>query len=615
MCGIAGSIGLTRPGPERRRRALDALKARGPDAEGEFSATFCDVQVSLLHTRLSIIDLDPRANQPFARDGLVMVYNGEVYNYLEIRQDLERLGHTFSTSSDTEVVLKAYQTWGPDAFDKFEGMWALAILDPERGLVLSRDRFGEKPLYTQIVDGTLYFASEISALAALSGRRPRIDQTHAMRFLVNGYKAANKTPRTFYEDVGVFPHASWALLTKGEAPRPQAYWQLSYQPREMSEQEALDETRRLLERAVKLRLRADVPLAFCLSGGVDSTALASIAAKTFGQDIHCFSIIDDDPRYDESANIDAVVQDLGCTVTKAHTTTDGFFERLDSLVAYRREPVFTISYVIHSQLSENIRANGYKIATSGTAADELFTGYYDHYSMWLAEMSAEYQAAGRTDFQTLVDDWKQSYGAVVRNPLLQDPLAFAKNPAQREHIFLNQDVFENLLAQPFHEDFTESHYSDNLLRNRMMNELFHESIPVILREDDANSMRCSVENRSPYLDRQLAEFLYTVPSRYLIKDGYAKWLLRAASEGALTDQVRLDQTKKGFNASILSLVDVKDPDTRDRLLADGPIFDVLDRNKIATLLDSEDWPNSMSKFLFSFISTQTFMDQHADWDV
>jgi len=615
MCGIAGSIGTTQPSKIRRQKALDALKQRGPDAKGVITTTLGQHHVSLLHTRLSIIDLDPRANQPFTRHGLTLIFNGEVYNYLELRDELIAGGHAFTTQSDTEVVLQAYRAWGTDAFNKFEGMWALAILDPDRGLVLSRDRFGEKPLYTQIVGDTLYFASEISALAALSGHRPSVDQTHVLRFLVNGYKAANKTPRTFYEDVTVFPAAAWAVLTSGQAPQPQTYWRLTYAPCEMSEAEAQDETLRLLERSVKLRLRADVPLAFCLSGGVDSTALAAIAAKRFGHDIHCFSIIDDDPRYDESTNIDAVVQDLGCTVTKIHTSHEGFFERLESLVAYRREPVFTISYLIHAQLSESIQAQGYKIAISGTAADELFTGYYDHYSMWLAEMNAAFQKAGRTDFQTLVDDWHRSYGAVIRNPLLQDPLAFTKNPKQREHIFLNQDVFEDLLIRPFHEDFYETAYTDNLLRNRMMNELFHESIPVILREDDANSMRCSVENRSPYLDRELAEFLYTVPARHLIKDGYAKWLLRAACKGVLTDSVRLDQTKKGFNASILSLINVKDPTTRDRLLADGPIFDLVDKSKIAALLDRKDWPNSMSKFLFSFISSRIFMDQHAAWDV
>ncbi|MBL4614787.1 MAG: asparagine synthase (glutamine-hydrolyzing) [Magnetovibrio sp.] len=612
MCGIAGSIGAVLPAPARRAKALQAMRLRGPDARGEFCATYQNAQVSLLHTRLSIIDLDPRANQPFQRDNLTLVYNGELYNYVELRDELVLRGHTFTTQSDTEVVLEGYRAWGLDCFDRFEGMWALAILDPARGLVLSRDRFGEKPLYTQQVEGTLYFASDITALAALSGRKPELDQQSIMRFLVNGYKAVHKKSRTFYKDVGVFPNASTAVLHDGSTPQARAYWQLNYTPVEMSMNEALDGTRERLDRAVRTRLRADVPVAFCLSGGVDSTALASIAAKRFDQELHCFSIIDGDPRYNESANIEAVVQDLGCETFKVQTSTDGFFERLDDLVAYRRQPVLTISYYVHSFLSQSIHDQGYKIAISGTAADEIFTGYYDHYSMWLAQMSA---STSEAEFQTLVEDWRQSYGAVVRNPYLQDPLAFAQNPNQREHIFLNQDVFEDLLTQPFHEDFAETPYSENLLRNRMMNELFHESIPVLLAEDDANSMRWSVENRSPYLDRELVEFLYTVPARHLIHDGYAKWLLRAASQGALTDQVRLDRTKKGFNASILSLVDVKDPATRERLLSDSAIFDVVDKDKFSKLLDREEWPNSLSKFLFSFVSCRALYDQYDHWQV
>lgn len=610
MCGIAGSIGITLPSPPRRIKALEAMRLRGPDAHGEFTGTYQNTQISMMHTRLSIIDLDARANQPFHRANISMVYNGELYNYVELREELVRHGHTFTTRSDTEVVLEAYRAWGLECFDKFEGMWALAILDPERGLVLSRDRFGEKPLYTQEVNGTLYFASDISALAALSGRKPELDQHHIMRFLVNGYKAVHKQPGTFYTDVSTFPPASFAVLQNGQPPKTHLYWQLNYAPKEMSMREALDGTRTRLDRAVQTRLRADVPVAFCLSGGVDSAALASIAAKRFGQDLHCFSVIDGDPRYNESANIEAVVQDLGCETFRVQTSTEGFFERLEDLVTYRRQPVLTISYYVHSFLSQSIHDQGYKIAISGTAADEIFTGYYDHYSMWLAEMSS---GSSDTKFQSLVDDWKQSYGAVVRNPYLQDPLAFAKNPCQREHIFLNQDVFEDLLCQPFHEDFAESHYSDNLLRNRMMNELFHEAIPVLLAEDDANSMRWSVENRSPYLDRELVEFLYTIPAEHLIHDGYAKWLLRAASEGALTDPVRLDRAKKGFNASILSLVDVKDAATRERLLSDSALFDIVDKDKFSGLLDSEEWPNSLSKFLFSFVSCRALYDQHEAW--
>lgn len=612
MCGIAGSIGNTLPSPQQRQRALEAMRLRGPDASGAVTGTFGNAQVCLLHTRLAIIDLDHRADQPFKHNGLTLVYNGEVYNYIELREELAALGHTFTTSSDTEVVLVAYRAWGLDCFDRFEGMWALALLDPSQGLVLSRDRFGEKPLYTQQVDGTLYFASDLSALAALSGKKPDIDETHVMRFLVNGYKAGQKKPRTFYKDVDVFPASAMAILKSGERPQPKRYWRLTYAPQDMTMKQALEGTQERLDRAIALRLRADVPVAFCLSGGVDSAALASIAAKRFGQDLHCFSVIDGDPRYNESANIEAVVKDLGCKTFKVQTSTEGFFERMDDLIAYRRQPIITISYYVHSFLSENIHDQGYKIAISGTAADELFTGYYDHYSMWLAEMRGE---TNDNEFTALVDDWLGSYGAVVRNPHLQDPLAFAKNPNQREHIYLNQYLFEGLLAKPFHEDFSESHYADNLLRNRMMNELFHESIPPILAEDDANSMRWSVENRSPYLDRDLAEFLYTVPSRHLIHDGYAKWLLRAASDGALTDPVRLDRTKKGFNASILSLVDLKDKATRERLLSESRLFEVLDKNQFATLLDRTEWPNSLSKFLFSVLSCRAFYDQHAAWEV
>ena len=613
MCGIVGSIGQALPDDQRRGFALDAMRERGPDANGQHLGVFRGAQVSLLHTRLAIIDLDPRANQPFTRAGLAMVYNGEVYNYVELRQELEALGHAFTTSSDTEVVLEAYRAWGTECFDRFEGMWALAILDPDKGLVLSRDRFGEKPLYIQRVDGTLYFASDLSALAALSGRKPTIDQTQVMRYLVNGYKALHKAPRTYYSDVDVLPTATFAVLDSAGTVKAEKYWRLAYRPDDtLSMDDALAGARERLDRAVSLRLRADVPVAFCLSGGVDSAALASIAAKRFGQDLHCFSIIDGDPRYNEQANIQAVVDDLGCSTHQIRTSTEGFFDRLDDLIRYRRQPICTISYYVHSFLSESIHDQGYKIAISGTAADEIFTGYYDHYSMWLGEMSRE---VGHNAFNALVEDWKGSYGAVVRNPHLQDPLAFAKNPDQREHIFLNQDLFEDMLAKPFHEDFAESRYSENLLHNRMMNELFHESIPPILAEDDANSMRWSVENRSPYLDRDLVEFLYTVPSRHLVHDGYVKWLLRAAAQGALTDTVRLDRAKKGFNASILSLVDVKDPATRERVLSDSALFDILDREKFAALLDRDEWPNSLSKFLFSALSSRAFFDQHAAWRV
>ena len=198
----------------------------------------------------------------------------------------------------------------------------------------------------------------------------------------------------------------------------------------------------------------------------------------------------------------------------------------------------TISYYVHDFLSEAIAARGYKVAISGTGADELFTGYYDHYGFWLAAM------ADRPDFETLLADWRAGYGSVVRNPVLRDPATFRRNPDERSHIYLDRDVFNALLREPLDEDFIETRYTADTLRNRMLNELKHESVPVILREDDLDSMRHSIENRSPYLDRELARFLFTVPPEHLIHDGMPKWLLRAAGAGVVPDAVRLDRRKR-----------------------------------------------------------------------
>ncbi len=610
MCGFAGVVGNLAVDGERIARTLDLMYQRGPDARGVHMDRFRDTSICLLSTRLAIVDIDQRAHQPFRQDGCVVVFNGEIYNYLEIRKDLEGMGHEFTTTSDTEVIVHAWRRWGSDCVDRFEGMWAFVLYDQRsKELFLCRDRFGEKPFFYMLHDGALFFGSEIKFLAALSGIKPEVDREQVCRYLVNGYKDLFKRPRTYFEGVVELPPSSSAVIRDSLEPVVRKYWTLAYQPREMSMEEALSGTADRLFHALKIRLRADVPIAFCLSGGVDSSALAAIAAKKFESEIHAFSIFDDDPRYDERENMKAMVDHLGCNHYVTKTGTDGFLERLQRLIEYRAAPVATISYYMHAFLSEAISEAGFKVAISGTAADELFTGYYDHYGF----NGLDDDEDGRKDFPELVADWRSSYGVFVQNPFLKDPLAFVRNPAQRKHIFLNSDLFESFLRRPLDKEFTEIPYCDCILRNRMLNELWHESVPVILREDDLDSMMFSVENRSPYLDRRLAEFLFSVPSRHLIHNGYVKWLLRALAADFLPNQVRLDRRKRGFNASINSLIDLHDPAMRDFLLENGPIFEYVRREAIETFIDQEMTDNSFSKFLFNFVSARIFLDYHKNW--
>ena len=603
MCGIAGAFGPRLVLAETEDAVLTLLEHRGPDGRGRFHGRLRGLPVTLLATRLAVVDLDPRADQPFVAGDCALVFNGEVYNHPELRRELEDLGHTFHTRSDTEVVLRAWNAWGPNCVDRFEGMWALALLDQRAGrLFLSRDRFGEKPLYTLHEGGTLYFASEIKALAALSGTPLTPNLDHVRRYLVNGYKALHKAQDTFFHEVRAFPPASRAVVADPARVRPQRFWRLRWRPRPMTADAAAEGVRERLQRAVALRLRADVPIAFCLSGGVDSGALACLAACRLGHDVRAFSIVDRDPRYDESEAMRATVAAIGCDHHVIPTVRTGFLDRLERQVRHREAPVAPISSYLHGFLSEAIHDRGFKVAVSGTGADELFTGYYDHYGFWLAEMRK------REDFAVLVEDWRRGYGASVRNPLLKDPLAFVRDPRQRAHIFLDRELFNGLMTEPVADAFTEAHYADGLLRNRMLNELFHECVPVVLDEDDMNSMRVSVENRSPYLDRELVEFAYTVPNQHLVRDGRLKWLLRAAVAGALPDAVRLERRKRGFNASIVSLLDVADAATRECLLAPGPIFDLIDRRAFARFLDGDFGDNSRSKFLFSFVSAKFFLE-------
>jgi asparagine synthase (glutamine-hydrolysing) len=606
MCGIAGHFGAAPPTPDRIEAALDALRRRGPDARGAHQAREGANTLTLLHTRLAIIDLDRRADQPFRRDGLTLVFNGEIYNHVEVRRTLEARGVRFGTRSDTEVLLEAYRYWGEGCVDRLEGMWAFAIHDANRHrLFVSRDPFGEKPLLWRHNANGFWFASETGALSALTGHRPEVNRETVRRYLVNGYKALYKSPDQFHLDVRELPPGHNLTVGGNGDLTVRRYWRPAYRPASMGFAEAVDGVRHHLSESMRLRLRADVPIAFCLSGGVDSAALASFAAREHGADVTAFSIIDPDPRYDESRNIRATVADLDCAHREIRLERSSDLDRFADLVAYHGKPVATASYYVHSMLSEAMRAEGFKVAVSGTGADELVSGYYDHFNLHLHAMT------GHPEREARLADWREHLQPIVRNPHLRNPLLYDEDPEFRGHIYLNAEVFSDYLTEPFAEPFTEEDLSDDLMRNRMLNELCHEAVPVILREDDLNSMRSSIENRSPYLDRALCDFAYTIPPEHLIRDGYAKAPLRWAAEGILNDTVRLDRHKKGFNAAFRSLFDLDNPKTRERILDDGPVFDIVKRDRIEEAMSMRDLPNSFSKFLFSFVSAKLFMEQWA----
>lgn len=613
MCGIAGYFGQNTIPRARIGRALATMERRGPDACSfkEFERTGGGTAL-LLHSRLSIIDLDPRSNQPFERDGHCIAFNGEIYNYVEMRRDLVAEGETFRTRSDTEVLLAAIARHGVmKAADQAEGMWAFAVYDEATGtLELSRDRFGEKPLYVHRADDGIYFASEPKAIFALLGRKLPVNDEHLLRYIVNGYKSLYKGKHTFFKGLEELSPATVLRIGQNGSVETASYWKPEFAPvYSMTRQQAVDGARDRLIEAMRLRLRSDVPLAFLLSGGIDSSVLTAIAKRNLGYDVHAFTIINEDERYDERDIVEQTVMELGIRHTPVPVTAADFLSQLRRLVSYHDAPVFTITYYVQWLLMQKVHEHGYKISVSGTGADELFSGYYDHHLMHL-------QAIQGTPLHTeTLSAWTQHIKPLVRNPYLRNPNLFIEDVSFRDHIYLGADKFAEALAKPFAEVFAETRFCESLLRNRMLNEMFHEAVPVILHEDDLNAMYHSIENRSPFLDRSLFEFCYAIPDAHLIRDGFNKAILRDAGRGIAPNHVLDRRMKVGFNAPIQSFLDADDPKVCSALTEDGPLFSFVRRDVVVKLLEEmkarRTLPNSESKFLFNIVNTKLFLETAA----
>ena len=610
MCGISGYISKTNLIADNGiTLTLEMMKRRGPDSKNFFKKSYDSKQIALLHSRLNIIDLSSRANQPYYDENFIIVFNGEIYNYLEIKSKLKNKNYIFKTNSDTEVLIKSFQEYGEKCVDHFIGMWAFAIWDiKKKQLFLSRDPFGEKPLYYYIDENGFFFVSEIKFIKSLCKKNFKINKNQIQNNIFLGYKSLNKTNSSFYKDIISLEGSSNLLVDLNLNLNKKRYWKPKLNiDHNMSANDAVYEVKNKLTKSLELRMRSDVPIAFCLSGGVDSSLLASHAKKTFDKEISTFSIIDKDPRYDESENIKHIIDDLKCKheLIKIDNSENIFFDRLKMLTKYHDGPIATLSYYVHSFLSENISKNNYRVAISGTGADELFTGYYDHFLLHFEALQ------GTKYLDSNINSWTKFILPKIRNPYLQNSNLYIEDPENRDLVYeKNLGVYQYSIST-FDWKFTEENYCDELLRKRMMNELFHEVVPVILKHDDLNSMHYSIENRSPYLDRDLLEFTLTIPPHLLIANGLQKKILRDSGEGVLSDKVRLSKQKKGFNASINSIINFNNTNIMDLIFdTSSPIAEYVDLVKLRKDLDIKSIPNHLSKLIFSIISTNFFLESN-----
>ena len=602
MCGIAGYFGYQKLSSKVISSTLQLMKSRGPDYSDSFTHNKGNKRINLLHSRLSIIDLRQRSNQPFVIGSYVIIFNGEIYNFESLRKNLNIQNTKFSTNSDTEVLLKYYIKYGARCLEYFEGMWSFAIYNKINGeLFLARDRFGEKPLFYFKDNQNFYFGSEIKYLKSLINQKLKINKNKIKSYLSFGYKSLCKDDQTFFKNIFSLNPGEYVKINKKQFVKKK-YWHLRPKiDNSITQNEALEESGRLLQNSIKLRTRSDVPLTICLSGGVDASVIASYCVKELNLNIKTFSIIDNDERYNEIKNIKILLKDLKCKNKVININKKNFLEQLSDLVKYHDAPLASLAQYLHYLLMKDIKRDKYKVTISGTAADEIYSGYYEHFLLNFNEIKNT-----KILYNSELQEWKNFILPNIRNPYFKNPNLYVKDQNFREHVYDRFFEFNRYLSKPLKWKFDEKIYSNNLYHNRKLNELFNETTPIILSNEDLNAMKCSIENRSPFLDKKLVEFMFSINPSYKIKNGISKFLLRKSSETFVNKKVLYDRKKKGFNCSIDSLINFNDKSFLKNLINDEYLNEFVNTKKLFNI-NAKTKPNYLSKFLFNIINIKFFL--------
>ncbi len=551
MCGIAGFVG------EGTREQLDtmvsAIRHRGPDHAG----VFVKDGVSLGHARLSIIDTSAGAHQPMvSADGrYALVFNGEIYNFQELRDRAEQRGYRFVTSSDTEVILALYAQEGTDCFAQLSGMFAIAIYDfAERTLVLTRDRMGEKPLYWSLQNNMLSFASELSALMEARLVRKEIDHESLQMYLQLDYVP---TPRTILRDVHKLEPAT-ILVYKDAQITKQTFWRPPHVLSTMSEDEAVGRLDTLLSDIVKRELISDVPLGVFLSGGLDSSTIAYYAQKNSDRPIETFSIEFDDPSFDESSYARAVAQHLSTDHHEARLTAHDALELIPSLGDVLSEQMADASILPTLLLSRFTRSQ-VTVALGGDGADELFAGYPTFKAESAYQVIGRMPRLARDAARRMLDALPASHAYMSSAYGLKKVLASHGDSPMRRHLEwigsfnptsstqVASDAHKGSevdIAAPLEEltnDFAQSDAGNRLLYSYARGYLMDE---VLVKVDRA-SMHYALETRAPFLDHAIVDLAFSLPYDMKYRRGTTKYVLKKLMREKLPEGIA-NRHKHGF---------------------------------------------------------------------
>jgi asparagine synthase (glutamine-hydrolysing) len=556
MCGIAGilSTSLEPIAEGHLKKMINAITHRGPDGEGTWSNE--NQNVFLGHRRLSVIDLSENAAQPMHYlNRYTIVHNGEIYNYIELKEILTDKGYSFQSQSDTEIILAAYDFWKEECLKHFDGMFAFAIWDEnEQQLFAARDRFGEKPFYYYEDARYLLFASEMKALWA-AGVEKSIDEKMMLNYLTLGYvqNAADKE-QTFFNNIYSLPPAHYFKYTPSSHRLVvKKYWRLDKEIRiATTAEEAIEKFNALFTAAVKRRLRSDVTVGTSLSGGLDSSSIVSTMQelKTNEAEIKTFSAVFPGFEKDESPYIDLITDKTGLHNFKTHPDADGLIKEFEKLCYHQEEPFSSSSIYAQFKVFELAKQQQVKVLLDGQGADETLAGYHKYIHWYLQEVLSRHKLGATQKEIIALKKNNIPFNWNITN-------YFAAFLPMHAAMQLEKNEYRKIIHQP---DITPEFLK--LQRGRewegihkpavtKLNDILHFNtiefgLEELLRYADRNSMAHGIEVRLPFLDHTLVEFIFSLPSNLKIHEGWTKWMLRKAMDKKLPGDIVWRKDKVGY---------------------------------------------------------------------
>jgi asparagine synthase (glutamine-hydrolysing) len=560
MCGIVGLF-ATKPIPELKSfvlRSMERAAHRGPDGKGLILGRGNQLldddsgdaaSWGLGHVRLAILDLSPAGLQPMASSDRTcwITYNGEVYNYVELRAELESLGHAFHSGTDTEVMLAAYQEWGTDCVKRFNGMFAFVIVDMARERVFAaRDRLGVKPIYLWVGPDLVALVSEQKQLLDLPGFRAKAHRQQVVDFLIDGV-AGHEPDLCFFEGVHPLPAGhtlSWGLNETPNVQAAQRYWKPVTQPKNLSWNDAVQATGELFRDAVRIRLRSDVPVGTCLSGGIDSSSIVGVVSRDLGVRVKTFSSCFPDPGYDEQRYMDAVNALCCSDPVKVFPEEQGALSELAKLVYHQDEPFGTLSMYAQWCVMRAARQAGVPVLLDGQGGDETLCGYKKYAFFFFRDLivrhryrdAAEHLLGLITRGDRGLFNWRS--GQRYLPSWLRSRRNSIDEWLRPEWRKLSRRVWSTRMADV------------NAFHDHQIADLLNWSLPPLLRYEDRSSMAHSVETRLPFVDYRFVEHCVSLPEWVFFKHGRTKRLLVEALGDTLPIDVRNRRTKMGFEAPL-----------------------------------------------------------------